>query len=918
MKMRYGKFLAAVLSFLILLSVSAFAVDEVGSLTYASAAATDPGVSIISNTKVPVFKAGESAVLEIPLRTTSIYTAFDVVGHITTSLDSLPFELENISPISKTIQIFFDIPTKITYDIYVPVNTVAGIYPIDLEISYGDMFGSTYSKTFTFYIKVENSSFDGSNLDYLVVSDYSVPETVERNTSFTAEIELKNMSGIKLNKTSVEIVLPSGVNVSNDTAIKGGAFATGDSVKFKYNLRVDKNADGGNFPVIFKVSVYDKDNTSIIQEFSFNSIITIPDDSYDYNPALEITDITVPSQVKPGEEFTVSVVYKNVGDCELKYIKTDIDANTSSDTFVNKTATSSLIQRLAVGESVTKEYTFTVSEKAKGDFYTLDFGAVAKYDKSSSEEGEITAKQYSGFYIVRETESTVPYTISDINIAPSAISGQEFSLTFNVTVNTYVETLKIEATLPSGIINTTPSVFWYDAAQQGTVLPIEIKLMCNEDATEGYANIKLGVSAQDKTEIYQYTGTYIEGDSASKPFYGISDITLPNSVNVADETEFDMTFTVTCLNADDEDVTVEVVLPTGIVNRSISKFYIGKMKKGESTTQTVKLFATDSAVDGFANIEIAVSSKNTEKLGQYTGLYVKNEVSSKDDIPVVIIDEYSYGGEYVNGGATFPLKLKFLNTSLVGSVKDLKITLASDEDGVFTPAASSNTYFIQSLAPAQSCEWNLDIQTKSDIQPQSYGLIINISYKNENGTAKSDVETLTIPVRQELRFNISDLPIFNDISMNEDAILSLNCANLGKSTVYNVLIKIQGNMSSTEYEIFAGNIEAGKGYSKTVYLTPMMEGLQEGTVTYQYEDADGVVMSEEKSFSFNAYSMDSGMTMMPIEDDYMMTEEPIEEESTLPTWFWYAVIGGGVAVIAVVTVIIVKVKKSKKDEDDED
>ncbi len=916
--MRCSKFFISILSFFVLFSVSAFAVDVVGDITYAPSVPNDPNVTIIANTQVPVFKAGESAVLEIPVKTTSIYTAFDVVGHITNPLDELPFELESISPLSKPIQIFFDIPTKITYNIYVPADTLSGIYPINIDISYGDMYSSSYNKSLVFYIKIENGSFDGSNLDYLVVSDYSVPDTVEKNSSFNAEIELKNMSGVKINKASVEIVLPAGINVSNDTAIKGGAFSKGDMVKFKYALRTSQNVESGNLPIVFKVTVYDKDNITALQEFSFNSVVTVPDDSYNYNPSLEIADIAVPAQVKPGEEFVVSVVYKNTGDCELRYIKADLTANTSSDTFINKSATSVLIQSLAVGESVTKEYTFSASEKAKGNFYSLDFSATAKYDVSSTEEGEITAKQYSGFYIVRETEAAVPYTISDITIAQTAVAGEELSLKFNVTVNSYAEALKIEAAIPTGLINTTPSVFWYDAAEAGTVLPIEVKLMCSDDAAEGYANIKLSLSAQDKTEVYQYTGVYIEGNSASKAYYSISDIVIPSTVDATGRAEFELSFTVTCLNADDEDVTIDVVLPTGIVNRSLSKFYIGDMKKDESVTKTVTLFAADSAVDGFANIEIAVSSKNTEKLGQYTGIYVHNEELDKDDMPVVIIDEYDYGSEYVNGGSTFPLRLKFLNTSLAGSVKDLKITLTSDEDGVFTPAASSNTYFIQNLDPGKDCVWQLYMQTKSDIQPQSYGLVINISYKNENGTEKSAVETLTIPIRQELRFNISDLPVFNDISMNEDAILTLNCANLGKSTVYNVLIKIQGNMSCTEYEIFAGNIEAGKGYSKTVYLTPMMEGMQEGTVTFQYEDADGVVMSEEKSFSFNAYNMESNMTMMPIEDDFMMGEEPIKEESTLPSWFWYAVIGGGIVVLGVAVIIIVKVKKSKKDEDDED
>lgn len=922
MKMRYGRLIFLIITICLITSVSASAADQIGNITYAPEPIIDPSVGLITDTKMPVLKAGESGVLEIPVKTSSPYTAFDVVAHITQSDTTLPFEFENLSPYSKPIQVFYNIPAKIAYDVYVPADTASGVYPINIDLSYSDMMGNTYNRNLVFYIRVENSAFNNSNLNHLIVNSCIVPEITQKGDGFTAEIELKNISGMQLNKVSVEIIPPSGINIANDTAIKGGAFYKDDIKKFKFNLLSSKNADGGTYPISFKISVYGKDSTTVIEEFSFNSVVIIPEGNYDYNPSLEIVDIRLPESVKPGESFTIYSTYKNTGDCELRYIKTELIADISANTFVNKSATSHLVQTLLPGESVTKEYNLIVSEKAKGDFYDLKFNANAKYDVWDNEEGDITTNYYSGFYVERDTEISAPYSISDIEIDEKISQNGDFTLKFNVNINTYAEGLKIEALLPEGIINTSPCVFWYDAVNEGSVITNEIKLVCSDNITDGYNSIKLSVSAKDVTEIFQYTGFYTEG-SSSKAYYSISDISLPSEIDVADGKEFDFSFTVTCLNADDEDVTIDVNLPAGIINRSLSKFNVGNMKKGDSVTKTVKLYATKDAPDGFANIEISVNSKSVDKLGQFTGIDIKNTTAQKDDIPVVIIDEYDYGSEYVLGGATFPLRLKFLNTSLNGGVKDLKITLASDENGVFTPAASSNTYFIQTLSPGESSEWELDIQTKSDIQPQSYGFIINISYKNENGVEKTDVETLTIPVRQEMRFNISELPVFNDISMNEDAILALNCANLGKSTVYNVLIKIQGNFSSTEYEIFAGNIEAGKGYSNTVYLTPMMEGLQEGTVTFQYEDADGVVTTEEKTISFNAYNMNSDMGVMyPFEPDEMPIEEdPGEQEGGMSGWLWFVIIGAVVIVVASAVVIFVKLrkrKKSKASEEDDD
>lgn len=910
------KLLSVYITLALVLLMSAVAVDQLGNLTYAPQAGGDPNVCIVSETKMPVFNAGEDAVLEIPVRTASLYTASELVGTISADKD-LPFEFRNLSPVSKPISVYYSIDTKITYDIYVPADIVPGVYPINISLNYNDMFSHNYSKNLVFYIKIENNSFDGSEYDYLNVVGCNVPENVERDSSFTAEIELENTSGIKINRVAVEIVLPGGINVSNDTAIKGSTFDKDSTAKFKYNLCSAKNMDGGSLPISFKISVFDTDNKTVIREFTYNTVVKVADDNYYYNPVLEITDITVPEEVLPGESFDVSVTYKNSGDCDLRYIRSSLTSETSATTFVNKTATSHLIQGLAKGESVTKTYTFLASDEIKSNFYNLEFKATAVYDVSPTEESEITASQYSGFYAVNDIGNIAPYYISEVNIPQSVFHGDEFEMSFDTVFNVFSRDVTVDVELPSGVVNTTPASFVYSTAEKGAVLNHKISLMCTENAADGFGTVKITVSAHEQKQLVQYTGVYINGKDSGKAGFAISNIEIPQSVDANDSQPFDLSFTVTSINNNAEDVVISVNLPSGIVNRTISRFFVGNLKKGESVTRTVTLYPTESVAEGFANIEISVSAKDTEATGLFTGIYVKNEEKSSDDMPVVIIDEYSYGNSYVLGGATFPLHIKFLNTSTTGSIKDLKITLVSDEAGVFTPAASSNTYFIQSLSPTQSEEWNLDIQTKSDIKPQSYGFIINISYKNEKGVEKTAVETLTIPVRQEMRFNISDIPVIHDISMNEDAVLSLNCANLGKSTVYNVLIKIQGNFMSTEYEIFAGNINAGSGYNKNVYLTPTMEGAQEGTVTFQYEDSDGVVTTVEKQIYFNAYSNDTGNmdVFMPGYDDFTAEEIP-QEKGGFPLWGWIA-IGVGAAVVIVV-VIIIAAKKKKKDYDDED
>ncbi|MBQ9941060.1 MAG: hypothetical protein IJO74_05940 [Clostridia bacterium] len=900
-----------------ILSVNVLGVDQIDNITSAPYVSEDPNIGIVPDAKMPVFQAGKSTVLEIPVRTSSLYTASDVTGYITTPDNQLPFEFENLSPISKPISVFYSIDAKISYDIFVPNNALPGVYPINITVKYKNKMSQDYSKEFVFYIKIENSNFDGSNLDYLSVSNFSVPEYVSPNSSFTAEIELENTSGIDISKATVEIILPSGMNISNDTAVKGGSFSKDKSFTYKFNVLVSNKVESGNLPISFKVIVYDRDNKTIINEFSYESVINIPDDNYYYNPVLEIININVPEKVTAGETFNVSVEYKNTGDCDLKYVRTSLNADINSGTFINKTATSNLIQNISKGESVTHIYTFTASDEIKSDFYSLDFSAKAVYDVSPGEVSEISVTQYSGFYAESILNNLPPYTISDIVIPENVSPGEKIVLTFNINANINLKAFSVDLTLPEGLVNMSQNKFRYDSVAKGSVLAHTVELQCTDDVKENYNIIKISCNTDTYGEIYQYAGIYIYDINDINPGFVISDISIPESVDSSDPSEFKLTFSVTPVNAGADNVNIKVNLPQGIVNRTASVFYADKIEKNKKSFFSVTLYPTKDAPDGFGNIEISVSSRQSESTGIYTGVYVKNKTSGRvDDIPVVIIDEYGYGNDYVLGGSAFPLRLKFLNTSTISGIKDLKIMLVSDEGGVFTPAASSNTYFIQKLAPGESCEWNLDIQTKSDVTPKSYGLIINISYKNEEGTEKTSVETLTIPVRQEMRFNISDLPLINDISMNEDAVVALNCANLGKSTVYNVLIKIQGNFMSSEYEIFAGNIQAGSGYSKNVYLTPTMEGLQEGTVVFQYEDSDGVVTTVEKSISFNAYNdnIEFFPTMMP--DDEQFTDNDVNEKQN-HVFIW--VVAGCIFVTSVIIIaVVINKKKKKKECDDED
>ena len=116
---------------------------------------------------------------------------------------------------------------------------------------------------------------------------------------------------------------------------------------------------------------------------------------------------------------------------------------------------------------------------------------------------------------------------------------------------------------------------------------------------------------------------------------------------------------------------------------------------------------------------------------------------------------------------------------------------------------------------------------RSDAEPKSSSITVEIS--SDNG--KDDSETITIPIRQEPRFNMNTPSDIGTISMQDEGYLSVGCSNMGKSTIYNVNMKITGDdFSLSESEYFAGNMTPGQAASHQFYVTPTMAAIR--NITY--------------------------------------------------------------------------------------
>jgi hypothetical protein len=303
----------------------------------------------------------------------------------------------------------------------------------------------------------------------------------------------------------------------------------------------------------------------------------------------------------------------------------------------------------------------------------------------------------------------------------------------------------------------------------------------------------------------------------------------------------------------------------------------------------------------------------------------------------------------VFGGSSFIFTLELLNTHREIEVRDLKITITSDPrgatqpGGIFNPRAGSNTFFVEQLGPGATWEDSLELLVRSDAVPDSYGLTITMSYRNENGESTTVSEIINIPVQQEIRFSIVDLPPISEVQLGEEVFIPVSFGNLGRSSIYNVMVNVVGdgffNMEGTHP---AGTIEAGTFKSNDFYLMTIMPGFLSGSFVFTYEDVDGNPFEEMLPFSFFVMGGDdmmggwderpifpdgefmidpeTGMIMIDPETGMPIMVGDLDEEDEEPDMLMWIIIGAGaLALIVVVIVIVVAVKKRRaRDEYDDD
>lgn len=290
--------------------------------------------------------------------------------------------------------------------------------------------------------------------------------------------------------------------------------------------------------------------------------------------------------------------------------------------------------------------------------------------------------------------------------------------------------------------------------------------------------------------------------------------------------------------------------------------------------------------------------------------------------PKLIVESYSISSDKIYAGETFDVTITLRNTSSSEDIQNLQIGFKDTQEvAKLVPASGgSNTLYIKKIAKGDSVTEVLSLQTAPDTEAKAYTLGLDFSYEGaSDNKAYTAGETIAIPILQKIRVKFDDPTIYDSEAwVGQSCGMYVRMYNMGKSSLYNCMIEVEGEGLEMEETYFGGNIGSGSTMSADFSVIPSVAGEIQGEVVITYEDVYGEPSEERLPFTL---MVNEEVTF----DDPMMGMEGMEgmevygpgmEESGggMPWWGW-VLCGLGVVALGAGGLIIYRKKRARHLED---
>lgn len=835
--------------------------------------------------------------------------------------DEPGYECESVVDRSEVYNLEFDVTSA--SDLKIGYNTITVSGNIDIARNDNENLPDVVLITLTTYTAKELKPIEIS-LDKVVYDE----KDVYPGNNFTMKLKLKNTGEVQAINTFLNMSFGNSGIVPNYTIenISVGVINPGDTKTIEVPVTVTKSAVPGFYDITANITCKDVDGKDA-GPFNRNIYITVikPDANAIKNtdPVLSLSTSDNFIVLKPDTDDSLSVTVKNIGEATATDVRLNILSGLNSSNGLTKAFTDEYIEigEIKAGKEKTVEVPIHVSSALTSELQEIKMSASYK-DTLGNEGTEVTMTMYVKGENKVKDPSKNGVSIGNVAQSPANPKAGE-----KVTVS-------------------------FDVVNEGSAEISNVKVAGTGLSSSGFEPVS--------SEPYKKVGTIKAGSKArvSMTFKVGKDISSGfNVLNISCEyTDADGVTGTESAGLYVLNVVNDNVGEGGAQKTSRPKLIISQYSAEPVVDDYADDFNDYDGADDFGDFEgddgfIGDGDADIEPVGDGE----PDDLDGFGDGQMHIFSDYSAPEPKSNelkAGKEFDFKYTLKNTHTSKAAKNIKITV-EQADGVFIPVAGSNIFYIDSIAAGETNEQVIRMKTRSDVATGDYSISIKVEYEYDDMSEVDrerggvvDENNIKLRAVENYRPEIENIFIdaYEGVSVGVPVDLSFEFYNMGKSTLGNVYITIEGDfeLANNSTKSYVGAVA---GYSQE-YVNPqivaLVPGEAYGTIVVHFEDSNGD--EQIKTAEFSAYVLGgdgdysdydpnfgnmSGGYYNPDFPDDMGDFDPENmgdgegEEGTkilgLPVWLFIVICVSVVAVVVVIIVVVVK-KKHKKaflDEDDE-
>lgn len=637
----------------------------------------------------------------------------------------------------------------------------------------------------------------------------------------------------------------------------------------EFDVTVDETAEIGVYQIKLLIEGKDDSGENVSAELAVKTQIL-----EEREPAqLAVYDIKYDNAII-GKKMNLSFTVRNEGEITARNVYLSIDYG---DTGMAAGYSTKNIKIKDLGKQEDTQVTLPIkvlsTAKPGMNTLTVNFTYKNSKGKSNTDSQEI-------YINLKENDSAPELVLDSFKYKENVKPGQKLGLIVKIKNEGKSKAYDLKLSVDESSLGTSKFIkdYYTDYIEladigAGSTHKAEIPLLVSKEATGGLKDLKLNLVYYDEQGVEYQSSITIYPDIKTEGVTenGTPVVIISNVKQTPQNPEAGGSLAVS-FDIENKSAMDLSDFKIGISNLANSSFipvgsdpykYIGVLKAGTSKKVTMNMTVSEEAADGLNILTLGYTYAGGGDTVDIPVLNVKNELGSASK-PKLIISNYEVDVEELKAGSVFNFSFEIHNTHSSVAAKNIIITVSGKPEGsqteIFSVTQGSNSFFVKKIGPGETYSNSLEMKVRSDAATAAYPITVTIEYEYDgiepNPTTGEIGETVThellLQVVENARPVVDYVNVYSydgQVMMGSPANLGFEFYNMGKSTLNNVIARVEGDFTSTAGDMyFIGNVAAGESAYAEFEVIPNVEGTAKGVVKITYEDSNGDEQVYTKEF----------------------------------------------------------------------